>query len=118
MGTLVSTNYKSTVKYISKMSKYIILFIFYFVLQISAKEGLDVFQKFKSDFGRQYATEEEESVKFNIFLNNLEKIREHNSRPRDHHLRPKPSSLWWHWRMSRIHPSAGLQLCPVVWVGN
>ena len=62
-GTLVSTNDKSTVKYISKMSKYIILFIFYFVSQISAKEGLDVFQKFKSDFGRQYATEEEESVK-------------------------------------------------------
>merc|ERR1712112_312579 len=78
-----STNDKSTVKYISKMSKYIILFILYFVLQISAKEGLDVFQKFKSDFGRQYATEEEESVKFNIFLNNLEKIREHNSRPEE-----------------------------------
>merc|ERR1712112_438698 len=78
-----STNDKSTVKYISKMSKYIILFILYFVLQISAKEGLDVFQKFKSDFGRQYATEEEESVKINIFLNNLEKIREHNSRPEE-----------------------------------
>ena len=45
------------------MSKYIILFIFYFVSQISAKEGLDVFQKFKSDFGQQYATDEEESVK-------------------------------------------------------
>ena len=45
------------------MSKYIILFISYFALQISANGDLNAFQKFKSEFGKQYATKEEESVR-------------------------------------------------------
>ena len=46
------------------MSKYSILFIFFYVLQISAKGDLDVFLKFKSDFGKHYDTAEEEATKY------------------------------------------------------
>jgi len=63
------------------MSKYTILLLFFFVLQISAKDDLDVFLKFKSDFGKNYDSAEEQATKFNIFLGNLKKIQEHNNRP-------------------------------------
>ena len=45
------------------MSKYTILLLFFFVLQISAKDDLDVFLKFKSDFGKNYDSAEEQATK-------------------------------------------------------
>lgn len=43
-------------------------------------EPRNEFTKFKTSFGKIYASKEEEERRFNLFSNNLKKIEKHNSK--------------------------------------